>query len=286
MTEDYIDASLYPFHTKNVNALPEKSRVIDAISLAFAHSSMRDLVGRDALRTVLSAEYPALTSGQVLRLQHIWDLLESQPGFAPDDAGPAFFRIAGWTRELGLPVELPTQLSEVPNDKRNRLASQCAVPEVSYGQLFLGRSKIFDQETSYVGSSPQRKESKSIRTPFIVVAIVVALGCATSLYLSMTERSKFAQDTDHLLELFSTIIPSRDIAIKDNVLSATVISTSFLQAPEPTRKSALEAAALMVAPAGIQSIVLLDESGKVHIRTDVISAQGSDNLPSFTTQMP
>ncbi len=51
---------------------PNKRAIIDALVLAFSYSDVREVVGTDALRSVLEVEYRELISGTEFNIQPLW----------------------------------------------------------------------------------------------------------------------------------------------------------------------------------------------------------------------
>src|SRR4051794_27459401 len=89
-----------------------KRMVIDALVLACSQSDLKELVGTDALRMVLDGRYIEMvkTAGKV-DLRPVWQILEAQPGFAPDAAAPPLCRFKSWEGNLGITIELPQVLA-------------------------------------------------------------------------------------------------------------------------------------------------------------------------------
>ena len=69
---------------------PNRENITNAVVVIFAHSKLKDLVGTDAMTTVLTGQYRDLVYQDTMHLQRIWDLLEEQPGFVAEDASAPF----------------------------------------------------------------------------------------------------------------------------------------------------------------------------------------------------
>jgi hypothetical protein len=110
------------------NEGPSKRAVIDALVLAFSHSRAKELVGTDALRSVLDVEYSELTASGAFALQGVWELLQQQPGFEQAAAIPPLCAFKQWERRLGIEVRMPEDLSHYDEIETRRQASDCRVP--------------------------------------------------------------------------------------------------------------------------------------------------------------
>ena len=104
--------------------------VINAIVTVFANSKLKEVVGTDALRTVLRGEYREMVRGGELHLQPAWDLMAEQPGFDPSAAEPPFCKLKQWEPELGLKVQLPDAVSGYKPTEVLAIASQCTVSDI------------------------------------------------------------------------------------------------------------------------------------------------------------
>ena len=109
---------------------PDKRTIIDALVLACTHSQLREIVGTDALRSVLDVEYRELIAGGTFNLQPVWELFEDQPGFDPSHAAAPLCRFKSWERQLGMDVTLPNKLLDLDEVEQARQASNCDVPTV------------------------------------------------------------------------------------------------------------------------------------------------------------
>ncbi len=116
--------------------MPNRDAVLGAIVLAFAHSRLKDVVGDEALRSVLSGQYRDLVSKGTLHLQVLWDLLENQPGFSEEAARPPFSVLQTWERKLGLVIKPPSPLAKCTSAEFVAQASLCPVPKEKQARVF------------------------------------------------------------------------------------------------------------------------------------------------------
>jgi hypothetical protein len=134
---------------------PSRRVVIEAIVLAFNHSALRDVVGTDALRMVLTGRYADMVQQPGhLDLQPLWEILKSQPGFSVDKAQPPLCRLKSWEPALQITIDLPAELGRLTRADFDRLAFSCAVPE---GKLYETLRQVsLPDRPSHGGSGPQR----------------------------------------------------------------------------------------------------------------------------------
>ena len=103
---------------------PNKRTIIDALVVAFSHSGVRDVVGTDALRSVLEVEFHEMFSGSEFDLQPLWDLLSEQPGFVANDAIPPICVFKSWGPRLFINVLLPKDVSNLEPVECNQRAGR------------------------------------------------------------------------------------------------------------------------------------------------------------------
>src|SRR5262249_13273428 len=111
---------------------------LEALILAFQHSRAKQLVGTDALRTVLSASYRDMVTADRCDLTQVWTLLEGQPGFDPSAVKPALARFKSWEPRLGLEVVLPPAMAKLGEAELSELAAQVSVPTKEMARIFRG----------------------------------------------------------------------------------------------------------------------------------------------------
>ena len=106
-----------------------KREIVDALVLAFSHSGLSDVVGSDALRLVLDAQYVDLMEGRTFRIDKLWSLLEEQPGFSADLALPPLCRFMSWQSILELQSEVPPAIEALSLQEREDNAANCPVTD-------------------------------------------------------------------------------------------------------------------------------------------------------------
>ena len=149
---------------------PSKSVTIDALVLVFSHSKVRDIVGTDALRTVVSVEYRDLTANGYFDLQAIWELLEEQPGFDADAAVAPMCRFKTWQRHLNMEVRLPDALRNMSEGELATAAAECVVPTPDMQRLF--RADLTENENQ---RKAQQKSKKGKPKGKVLTALNVLL---------------------------------------------------------------------------------------------------------------
>ncbi len=160
-----------------------KATVVDAIVLAFAHSEASDLVGTDALRSVLSVEYHDMRTDTGLDLTSLWELLEEQPGFTPEMALPPICLFKSWEDKLGLEVTLPPAASALSAKECALASAQCKVPNAELRKVFddpatAGSSPDAKKRTARTRRRPVARDADDRKRQLIVIgAAAVALAC-------------------------------------------------------------------------------------------------------------
>ena len=130
--------------------------VLDAIVLAFHHSKLRDHVGTDALRTVLSGQYRMMIAEGSLDLETLWDLIKDQPGVSEASALAPFSALKLWEKELELPVALPTFMAASKASTLTAEAASLAIPRAER------ESALNPENTPIPTPAPSKKPSGSI----------------------------------------------------------------------------------------------------------------------------
>ena len=108
---------------------PNRENITNTVVVIFAHSKLKDLVGTDAMTTVLVGQYRDLVYQDTMHLQLIWDLLEEQPGFVAEDASAPFCALKMLEEKLQLEVEMPGALADYDSTRIMATASHCVVPK-------------------------------------------------------------------------------------------------------------------------------------------------------------
>jgi hypothetical protein len=247
-----------------------RDTVIESLVLCFASSSLKEKVPADALRSVLALQYRDLLVDGVLDLGEVWDLLEAQPGFDSDAAGPPLCRFKSMETRLGLTVRLPAHLEKLPWPEREDLAARCRVDSDALDKL--------DRKAERAGEprkDPSRKVKKldptaapAVSGPrgaapikLLVVALVAfaSLGVAGYfLWDAVGGGVKFTQMQADLGDL-----PAADLRRRGNEALATLTDDGWLSYPEAKRRGHLEKALENLAAAGVEVLVLRDSRGEL-----------------------
>jgi hypothetical protein len=148
--------------TSRGGSIPNRRVVVNALVLAFSNSRLNKVVGTDAFRSVLDAEYRTLTADGVFNLTPVWELLESQPGFDPEQAGPPMCRFKSWETLIGIPVSLPKQLEHLSSADQSKLAEACTVPSRDLQRLL--RPERDDDDAALSGVREQRPAASTGRS--------------------------------------------------------------------------------------------------------------------------
>jgi len=148
---------------------PDKEQLIDALVLAFAHSEIANLVGTDALRSVLGVEYHEMMQDGVFDMQLLWELLSDQPAFEPATAAPPLCLIKTWQEKLGLEIKLPEELAGLEDRDRAIEANKCKVPVAEIKLLFrmtsAPRTAAARQRRDSMGAADRKRQRRNSAPP-------------------------------------------------------------------------------------------------------------------------
>lgn len=111
---------------------------LEALILAFSCSRARELVGTDALRSVLGGQYRDLVADGTFHLELVWQLLAEQPGFDPAAVMPPLARFKSWQPRLGLTVRLPAAMTDLSEGRLAELAAEVQVPAADQARVWRG----------------------------------------------------------------------------------------------------------------------------------------------------
>jgi hypothetical protein len=273
--------------TPTVAKAPSKRTIVEAIVLAFSKSDVREVVGTDALKTVLDARYVEMvrTPG-LLQLQPVYDLLASQPGFRPELAAAPFCRVKLWEHRLRIPVELPRELSGLTSLDLDRQAQRCRVPDEDLARLLhqdgapaarpreqaaAGAPHVAPTPGASAGPSPRRR---------VIAYLLFALGMLGA------GGSTWWALAGGRVETLSPAQISTDIGLKavrrsGSTIGAVLADTSAWMSHAPAERQRL----LMHAFENVQAIgaarlVLMDDQGHVFGHAHM----GDDGKPAATVQ--
>lgn len=248
---------------------PKRDTIIGAIVLAFSHSKLKDVVGTDALRSVLSGQYRDLVAGGRLHLQPVWDLLADQPGFDPTEAQPPIAAIRSWQSDLGLEVELPASMSELSPSELMALASHCPVPKSARKSLFLGAEAAVAspaRKTSEPAASgaftpkvTKGKAKVSRRRPGLELGLAVLALLGLSFGGLSLYRYFVGGEFAAVRVTIKGNLPVQESKRLGSELSVTLSDSSWFERAEEVRRADLEAALKGLDNDGISSLVVRDD---------------------------
>ena len=251
--------------------------VIDAIVLAFSRSKLRELVGTDALKMVLSGTTTTrelFPDPGTLSLQPLWDLLESQPGFIPEDATPPLCRIKSWESSLEMTVALPNHLLELDVEAQALRTAECPVGDDELQQILeppapppppapapVPRPRTSEPHAvETVSISGLRVHSGSSRRTMIAVALAVLAIIAVIVSIKLTFGGE-SKATRLSASEISNEIPLTQIRQKGPVIGAVLADRSWLSKPEAERRQQLATALDNVKALGANDLVVFDSKG-------------------------
>ena len=251
--------------------MPGQKEHVEALVLAFSHSKASRLVGTDALRTVVSGQYRELVSGGVLKLEGVWSLLESQPGFDPDLVKPPLCRYKLWEQHLNIEVALPEALDDLEPLEIRACAERCRVPDTELDKI-LGRGRYTAEqradraarlsEADKAIAAPQPPEPKASRPIVMWIAAIVAVGSfAVTGFFLYQAFTRPAPDTIPIG--FAPDIPLAKAERAGLDVGATLANENWLQRPVADREKHMRTAMNNLAPKGVKSFYVRDKQGKV-----------------------
>jgi hypothetical protein len=256
-----------------------KRMQIDALVLACANSRLKDVVGTDALRSVLDVEYRDLTAEGVFDLQTIWELFEQQPGFDPDAAASPLARFKSWEKRFGLEVKLPAAMRNLSDAELSIRASECEIATPDLQKLFRG-TKDPDEEDAKKKKKTTKlvvEDQSSTKTPpaadsmltpsrrraleiGLGVIGVVAIGFAgMTVYGECNKKAKWTGISDD----FGGDLPITSTQRIGNQVSATLTDSGWRSLPVEEREQQLGDALRNLADRDIAVLFLKTDTGKV-----------------------
>lgn len=244
--------------------------LIDVIVLVFARSELKNLVGTDALRTVLSGSQRALfPEPGAMSLQPVWELIESQPGFDADLAIPPMCRLKAWENQLKVKVEMPEPLAHLDLATREKKAMECNVGDDELYKIIkvkppgaLPEKKDVTRaiESTSTAEENARKRGASLSTKIAAILAVLGLAAAgVSIYLTLgrTSGSTVRLSASEL----SSDIPLTDARRNGSLVVATLSDIKWLDKPEAERRLQLEAVGPKVRLQQANGMMLVDSKG-------------------------
>jgi hypothetical protein len=263
----------------------QKDQVIDALVLAFARSEMAGVAGADALRSVLAVEYHDMVSNGVFDMALLWELLEEQAGFEPDQAVPPLCLFKSWEARMGLRVQLPPHLDELSDKERALRAAECRIRPAELRELFDEAPSLREtqktslresQKTASVretqkvaaeregGGSGAAGSAAKHRPAWIGwLAGVVAVGtfafCGMTLYGHCNSNAEWS-------EMSATQLSSELPVSKVDRLGASVraeVQPGWSKLDADSRRAKLRKALLDIESQGVRAIALMDKGSVV-----------------------
>ncbi len=238
--------------------------LIDVVVMVFARSRMRELVGTDALKTILQGTQRDLFSQpKTLALQPIWELLESQAGFDREQATPPICRLKLLEDKLQITVHLPVELEQIDRETIERSAAECAVTFAEVDKVIAPPRPTIPPALRAVEvvSLPSQPASNS-RHKLAVVAAVIGLGAAgVSAYLTLSEDTPVDHSQSVPPGEISRDIPLREVRLDGTAMLGVLADPRWSIEPEALRRRHLEEAAPAVRAHGANALIIVDPGG-------------------------
>lgn len=245
----------------------KRDSIIGAIVLAFSHSKLKDLVGTDALRSVLEGQYRDLVFKETLHLQVVWNLLHDQPGFDPELAQAPFALIKQWEKRLGLTVEMPESLASMSATQVMAAATHCPVPKAQRERTLAPEASRLRVQAVLDDSQSDSLSSKSddapTRKPGLEAAlgVVALLGFAFGGYTLMGFLGGPDTESVSVSKLDTGLPLSKGEKLGRQLVA--VVDDSWLGQDAEAMREGLETALRRLKGRDIDSLVLKDGSGAI-----------------------
>lgn len=244
-----------------------KTALIDVVVLVFARSRLRDVVGTDALKMLLSGSHRELfPEPRTLTLQPVWELLESQAGFDPELATPPLCRLKLLEDKLQIAVRLPVALAALDRAAIEARATECMVTFAEVDKVIAPPRTTTPpplRAIEVVSISQPSASSGSSRAKLAAVAAVIGLGAAgVSAYFTF-----YAGDDsgDHSTQVppaeISRDIPLREVRLEGTSLLGVLADPKWSIQPEALRRRQLEDTAPAVRAHGGTTLIVVDPGG-------------------------
>ena len=253
----------------DVRRTAPKGVVIDALVMAFSNSGLREVVGSDALRTVVNAQYLDIMHGHVFRSQPLYNLLAEQPGFDADMAAPPFCLFKAWESKLGIEVVLPDELAALTHGDRSRRAAEVRVPEKELALVFdpklaadlkraqeEKRAALATHMTVEEDTDELPPAKKAMFGGAILISLVSLAFVAFTLYMFL--RPVPVQTVDPA----SIGLPLTDTVRLGNQIGGTLADPNWLSLSREEREVELKAA---LERAGADVLFIKDGPGRVYV---------------------
>jgi hypothetical protein len=248
-----------------------KRIIVEALVLAFSHSEVREIVGTDALRSVVGVEYHDMTSGGSLDLQPLWELLEEQPGFDASRATPPMLLMKQWERQLGMPVLLPRALEGVNPGELARRAAEIKIPTPELRKLFRtdlveAEEKKAEEKKTGKRRSGKNKSKKDKRSSPALVALAGTVAVAAFAFTGFSTYKQCHRRAEwqpvNVAEI-SAEVPVKGAERFGDQVGATLANNDWLGQPRDKREEQLRAALDKLRKKRVRVLFLKDQAGKV-----------------------
>jgi hypothetical protein len=201
-----------------------------------------------------------------LDLTPLWDLLKSQPGFAPELALPPLCKLKSWERELNVEVALPAEMGEVGLLDQRKHAAACKVPDDALAKA-LSPPPVSEAAgpaarggaTNLVITATETPVERKKRGAAIYLAAFALLGLvASGIYTFGGEQIKELSAQE-----ISTEIPLMDARRSGEVIGVTLSDRGWLGQTEEVRRKQVENAFEHVRAKGATGLVIMDEQARI-----------------------
>ena len=247
---------------------PNRESVLESITVVFSHSKLKEVVGTDALKSVLSGQYRDLVSSGTLNLQIVWDLLADQPDFQAEDAVAPFSVLKTWETELGLEVKLPKSLVDCSATEIMVQASHCPIPKPVKaralnpdGARTKARETVAQMESTGGGRSVA---TTSTRKPALEAALglvaVLGLGYGGYTLYGVMGGAKLKTVASSEIQSSLPIAKAKQLGQE---LSVVIEDDTWYDLPDKARKAALQLTLEDLQSRDITSLIVQDRSGAV-----------------------
>jgi hypothetical protein len=247
---------------------PNREAVIGSIVLAFSHSSLKEVAGTDALRSVLGGNYRDIVKGDTIDLQPVWDLLKDQPGFREEAALPPFSLLKSWEEGLKGTVQLPREMGSLSAAELMVNAARCQVPK-SQRQAALDPEGSRQRARELVESvseprRPDRKKNAPVRRPALE-AILGVVAVAGLVFGGYTLAGFFGGPSTSSISVdeIGGEMPLASAKRLGNEVDLVISDPAWFDSDEGQRRASLSAALEGLSSRDIDVLVVRDKGGVV-----------------------
>jgi hypothetical protein len=256
---------------------PPTPTLIDVIVLVFAKSELRELVGTDALRSVLEGQQRALFPElDTMDLQPLYELLEGQPGFDAEKAISPFCRLKTWEAQLKVKVRMPVALEVLDSKTRDIMSMNVNAFDSDLDKLLrpaTPKTPVSMTRMIESGSAARSKANQAGNSRVKIAFAVASLALVAAGISAYFTFSTGGGNTKHLSATELTEqIPLAHVRQSGDVIVATLKETSWLDRPEIERRAQLEPVVIKMALLHARTLVLVDQKG---ITLGTISRRGA-----------